>query len=668
MNQRTWPTLTALAGTMLGLAWLLNQAAAQDSTKKDAKKSNAEKSAAAKDVFGLDKVHQFHLELAAKEYEKMQQVVSKMPFFGAPGKAPAKAPEKGPEKAPEKPAEPPDIHKGNGFGTEFPWAHADLIADGQTLKNVGLRYKGNASYLASAKGAKRNFKIGLEHYEEELRYHGMKTLNLNAGALDATRAREALAYSVFRAAGLAAPRTAFAEVTLTVPGKYDREYLGLYTFVEQVDKTFLKQHFKSGKGLLMKPERMRGIDYFGEDWERYKERYLPKDEPTPAEAKRVIDFARLVNKSGDEQFAQEIASYVEVEQFLRFLAVNALISNLDSLMGTGHNYYLYLNPANNKFAFIPWDLDLSLAGFPMGGTADQQAELSLAHPHMGQHRLIDRVLAIKEHQEKYQQILKDLSATCFTKEKLLKDLDTIEKVTKELLPKEKKAVEARKETAGGFGPLGGLFGRSPMDLRTFLQKRAESVEAQVAGKSKGITPTMGFGAGGPGGPGRFGIGNLVAKPLLEALDADKDAKVSREELTAGAKKFFEDADKDKKGALDEKQLAEGLNRIIPRPPGFGPPPGGAAPPPGTGRTAGALAGAIIKRAETKDGKVTLEQFVAAAEALFKESDKEKTGKLNESALAAGINTLMPPPNFGPPPVGARPPEPKKDPPAEEKKP
>ena len=39
-----------------------------------------------------------------------------------------------------------------------------------------------------------------------------------------------------RAAGVPAPRTAYAEVTLTVPGKFDREYLGLYTVIEQVDK------------------------------------------------------------------------------------------------------------------------------------------------------------------------------------------------------------------------------------------------------------------------------------------------------------------------------------------------------------------------------------------------------------------------------------------------
>jgi hypothetical protein len=44
--------------------------------------------------------------------------------------------------------------------------------------------------------------------------------------------------------------------------------------------------------------------------------------------------------------------------------------------------------------------------------------------------------------------------------------------------------------------------------------------------------------------------------------------------------------------------------------------------------------------------------------LFKEADKEKTGKLDEKAVAAAVNLLFSPqPAFGPP--GARREEPKK---------
>jgi len=46
--------------------------------------------------------------------------------------------------------------------------------------------------------------------------------------------------------------------------------------------------------------------------------------------------------------------------------------------------------------------------------------------------------------EKYRNVLKELSASCFTKEKLLADIDAIEAATKEHRAKEKKAAAARK--------------------------------------------------------------------------------------------------------------------------------------------------------------------------------------------------------------------------------
>src|SRR5262249_19206397 len=151
--------------------------------------------------------------------------------------------------------------------------------------------------------------------------------------------------------------------------------------------------------------------------------------------------------------------------------------------------------------------------------------------------------------------------------------------------------------------------------------------------------------------------NPLVKPVLNALDADKDGKVSKAELLAGVKRFFQDSDKGKKGALDERAIADGINRIFPRPPGFGPPPGGrpggADGPPGGFGPGNFLAGSVVKRCDAnKDGKVTLDEMLTAAEALFKEADKDKNGSLDEKEIAAGLGILFPPPpGFGQPPGG-----------------
>ncbi len=587
-------------------------------------------------LFGLTKVHTFHLDFTAADYQKMQPP----PGMKFPGFVP-----KQPPKDPTK-----DVHKSAGaFGTEFPWVKAEFSTGGKAFKSVGVRYKGNFTYVASQQMLRRPMKIELDHFDEDApRLHGHRKINLANGVTDAGRAREALAFAVYRAAGIPAPRTAYAELTLTVPGKYNKEYVGLYTVIEQVDKAFLKAHFQNAKGLLVKPENLRGgIEYLGEDWARYTDKYRPKYEGTKEHQKRLVAFARLIHKGDDAEFRKEIGSYLDIDAFVRFVAADALMANLDSYLGYGHNFYLYLRPDTNKFVFMPWDLDLSMGMWPVGGPPDRQIDLSLEHPHIGQNKLIDRLFALKDVKEKYTKTLKELSTTCFTKERLLKDLAAIEQATKEPLAREKAAMAARKEGTAK-GPFAGIVGQGP-PLATFVEKRTASVLAQLAGERKSYVPAgMGFGPPGGGFPkggpkGGFGPGNFLAKPLMEGINTAKNGKLSKDEVVAGAKKFFKDTDKDNKGMLDEAQIADGINAIVPRPKGFP-----AAPPKGFGM-GNFMAGSIIKRADANnDGKVSLDEFVNAAEALFKEADKDKKGHLEESGIAAGLNMLFaPPPGFGP---------------------
>lgn len=423
----------------------------------------------AQEFFGMTQLHELHLDLTAKEWERMQKV-SGGPGFFTPKKPVAKDGE-----------EPFELHKSPGFGLEFPWAHADVTADGKSYKNVGIRYKGNGSYVSSGASLKRNFKIEVDHYAKEQRAHGQRTITMNAGAMDPGRMREALAYSIYRAAKVPAPRTAFAIVTLSVPDKFDKELLGVYTLVEHVNKEFLKTHFKDGDGLLMKPEGVRGIQYLGDDWAKYK-RLFPKRDATPEEVERLIGFARLVNKTDDATFNKEIGDYLDLDNFLRFLAVTTLLPNTDSMFTTGHNYYLYLHPKTKKLAYIPWDLDISFAGFTMMGNVAEQTNMDLLKPM--KLKLVERVLANPEINGQYRKLVQEIAATAFTKDKLLSDIDAMSKLLKEPLEREKKAKDARKEKTEQLGGwVAGFFDPQP-ELRSFVERRADAVAKQVEAMRK----------------------------------------------------------------------------------------------------------------------------------------------------------------------------------------
>ncbi len=65
--------------------------------------------------------------------------------------------------------------------------------------------------------------------------------------------------------------------------------------------------------------------------------------------------------------------------------------------------------------------------------------------------------------------------------------------------------------------------------------------------------------GSPGGPRP---GTVLAGTIMKQADADKNGIVSREEFLAAAEVLYKDLDT---GKLDEKQLARGLNRLMPAP-------------------------------------------------------------------------------------------------------
>ena len=101
---------------------------------------------------------------------------------------------------------------------------------------------------------------------------------------------EVLAYRLFRDAGVAAPRTSYIALYITAPETGVKQYRGLYTLVENVDKNFLNDHFGTKKGAIFKPVTPRLFSYLGQDWKEYNQIYDPKSDVSAIEDK----FYRLM--------------------------------------------------------------------------------------------------------------------------------------------------------------------------------------------------------------------------------------------------------------------------------------------------------------------------------------------------------------------------------------
>jgi spore coat protein CotH len=359
-----------------------------------------------------------------------------------------------------KAVEPKTSRQGGGFmrRMEYPVIHATVEFEGKSCPDVALRYKGNSSFMMARNSLKKSLKLDFNKFVENRTFFGLTTVNLNNNAGDSSGARETLGYELFAAAKVPSARTAMMRVELNVQGVYDHKFLGLYTMVEEVGKRFLKSRFGESKGLLLKPDMARNLPYQGEAWDAYKKLYVPKTDGTPATQKRFIDFLKLVHQGNDAEFDSQIESFLDVDEFLRFLAVNAMTSNLDSILSMGHNFYVYIPEKLGPIQFIPWDLNEAFGGFGMGMTSQMQVQLSLMHPHAGENKLIERVLALPRFKQRYQSIVRDLSADAFSVKVMNVRIDTIAKLTSDLLAQEKKDGLSVGQPGGGPGRIGGGFG------------------------------------------------------------------------------------------------------------------------------------------------------------------------------------------------------------------
>jgi spore coat protein CotH len=416
-------------------------------------------------------------------------------------------------------------------GDAYAYVRADVQFDGQTVGDVGIRYKGNMSYSVSASTARRPMKIDFDRFVPGQRFAKLETINLNNQSLDPSQAREALAYELFREMGVPSPRTSFALVYLTVPGQYAREFLGLYTLLEEVDHKFLKKHFDNDDGLLLKPVGMRGLACFGDDWAQYQGRCRPRGKVDPALAKRIVELAKLIHRADDATFAKEIARFLDVEEFLGYVLVNGALCNFDSFLSTGHNYYIYVNPADGRASFLPWDMNMAFGGYTWVGTNDQIADVSITHPYVDYNRLIERVLAIDAYRQTYRRQAQKLIAGPFAPDRMRRRLDEIGAIVHQAGDA---ATRAGKADSPATRPA--TFERlDPPDMLTFVQKRVASIAGQLKGDRPGYIPAFRD----PDVVLREWI--HVVRPaaaLLDSLDADHDGRLSEAEVATAANKLF----------------------------------------------------------------------------------------------------------------------------------
>jgi spore coat protein H len=483
----------------------------------------------ASDLFGITYLYAFHLTISPDQWAVMEEPdgVRENPVHpeGAHDGTRPFSPPPTPLRTGLGPGPQPG---GNGpkMGAEFKEGAAEMEFEGRHFGAIRVRFKGHSSFRFARHSLKRSLQLDFNDLAKGRTFFGLTKLNLNNNAMDPSQIREALAYHIFRSGGVPAGRTAFAKVFITVPGRYDRAYAGLYTMVEQVDDRFLKEHFGTKAGLLLKPEGLAGLPNLGNAWPAFNDQAKAKGSLLAADAARFIEMVKGLNQVDEAQFQAAMGDFLEVDELLRFLAVECLLSNLDSPLLSGHNYFLYLHPKTRKFTWLPWDLNESFGGFGPGGNAAEQMDLSLDRSLTNANLFAARLLQAPGFRQRYQETVRRLLDNPFNATRLFPLIDAMTAVIRPALANDPMVSSSQFEAAlseellptravpdepkpgsvppGGPGGAGGPGGPRP-PLKAFINRRTASAWLQLEGKANGYVP-KGMSVGpnmGPPPPGEF---------------------------------------------------------------------------------------------------------------------------------------------------------------------
>ena len=118
---------------------------------------------------------------------------------------------------------------------------ATLVVDEVVYEDVGVRFRGNTSYMMTGDSQKKSFNIEIDYTLEDQRLMGYKTLNLINCSGDPTFMREVL-YSNMCRRQIPSAKANF--VRLEING----ENWGIYANVQQLNAEFIEDWFSSNNG------------------------------------------------------------------------------------------------------------------------------------------------------------------------------------------------------------------------------------------------------------------------------------------------------------------------------------------------------------------------------------------------------------------------------------
>lgn len=269
--------------------------------------------------------------------------------------------------------------------------------------DVGLRFRGDTIRNKQ----KKSFRISFNSFDSDDNLYGIEKMDLNAEVNDPSLVRSKLAWDLFRYLGVPASRS--NHVLLYI----NNSFYGVYLNTEHIDEKFVKSRFDNNDGNLYRNLWPADLAYLGTAQSAYKYEY----EGRRAYALRTnedwddyIDLAQFItslDQYSGEQLKDELEKLINVQQYLKVMAVDVMSGNWDGYSGDKNNFYLYHDQVSGRFEYIPYNLENSY-GIDFRG--EDWSSRSIYSWNLDLRPLYEKILGVEEYKAQYTMYIKQLAA------------------------------------------------------------------------------------------------------------------------------------------------------------------------------------------------------------------------------------------------------------------
>jgi hypothetical protein len=243
---------------------------------------------------------------------------------------------------------------------------AGATMDGKSYKNVGVHFRGMTSFMSVPYGYKHSLKLAFEFLDKDQTVLGYRGLELLNGAADPTFLRNVL-YMQIERDYIPAPKANFMRVVI------NGESWGVYPNVQAFNSDFVEE-IGGGKGARWKvpgsPNARGGLEYFGDDPAVYKSIFEIKSKDKPESWAALINLCKVLNQTPPAKLEAALKPILDIDDTLKFLAIDNTLVNNDGYWVRGSDYSLYQD-GEGRFHLTPQDANETLRPLEQTGRGNR---------------------------------------------------------------------------------------------------------------------------------------------------------------------------------------------------------------------------------------------------------------------------------------------------------